>query len=431
MGAYDKDHTGIETNAHDPASCDDHDCEENRLITRRALFQGGAGAMAFAAMGMPGLSLAALPTDRRFVFVLLRGGLDGLAAVPAYADPAYKGIRGQLAVAEPGKDDGALDLNGFFGLHPSLKNLHGLYQQGDLSVFHAVATPYRERSHFDAQNLLEVGADRPNGASDGWMNRMLGLYGAEGARLGIAFNQTIPLILSGSTPVSSWAPGGADMPDDFLARLAHVYAHDQLFSTLLQQAVSADVIADQAQQGMMGGGGAAGGNQVLTRTLGTAARMLQAADGPRMAVIEVGGWDTHANQGAGTGQLANRLRQLDEGIALLAKELAPVWDRTAIVVMTEFGRTVAVNGTRGTDHGTGGMALLAGGSVNGGHVLTNWPGLDTSKLYQGRDLAPTLDARSILKSVLAQHLGLSWADVENHVFPNSREAGPIRQLIKT
>ena len=126
MGAYDNYHTGAEINSHDPAACDDHDCEENRLITRRALFQGGAGAMALAAMGMPGLSLAALPTDRRFVFVLLRGGLDGLAAVPAYADPAYKGIRGQLAVAEPGRDDGVLDLNGFFGLHPSLKNLHGL-----------------------------------------------------------------------------------------------------------------------------------------------------------------------------------------------------------------------------------------------------------------------------------------------------------------
>ena len=401
------------------------DCEENQQITRRALLQGGAGAMALLAMGVPGLSLAALPTDRRFVFVLLRGGLDGLAAGPPYADPAYAAARGSLALAEPGRDGGALDLNGFFGLHPAMANLHRLYQQQDLAVFHATASPYRERSHFDAQNLLEVGANRPNGQPDGWMNRMLGLYGAAGSRLGIAFNQTVPLILTGDVPVSSWAPGGGDAPAEFLERLAQVYGHDPLFSRLLGQAVAVDAMAEQAGASTMAGGNTP--NQALVRTIGTAANMLRAVDVPLMAVIDVGGWDTHANQGTSNGQLANQLRQLDQGIGLLTDRLAPIWDQTVVVVMTEFGRTVAVNGTRGTDHGTGGVAMVAGGRVNGGHVLTQWPGLATAQLHEGRDLRPTLDLRSILKAVLNQHLDLPLADIERYVLPASTGASPVQR----
>ncbi|MBV6633947.1 MAG: DUF1501 domain-containing protein [Alphaproteobacteria bacterium] len=400
-------------------------------VSRRGVLAGGAG-LALAALGMPGLSLAALPTDHRLIFVLLRGGMDGLAAVPAYADPAYKAARGQLAIDDPNGEQGALDLNGFFGLHPSLKNLHGMYRDGDLAVFHAVATPYRERSHFDAQKLLEVGGNQLGQVRDGWMNRMLGLYGAAGGNLGIAFNQTIPLILSGEVPVASWAPGGGEAPPEFLERLSHVYASDPLFSRLLNQAVAADALADQAGAEMAGRGMTGRGpRQVLQRTLATAVEMLKAENGHRMAVVEVGGWDTHANQGAAAGGLANQLGQLDEGLGTLNRELQPIWNKTAIVVMTEFGRTVAINGTRGTDHGTGGVAFLAGGAVNGGHVLTNWPGLDQSQLYEGRDLMPTLDSRSILKSVMTQHLGLPAGDIDRFVLPNSGAATQIRQLFAT
>ncbi|MEM6903701.1 MAG: DUF1501 domain-containing protein, partial [Pseudomonadota bacterium] len=178
------------------------------------------------------------------------------------------------------------------------------------------------------------------------------------------------------------------------------------------------------------GGGFQGRRRALQRTLATAAEMLKAENGHRMAVIEIGGWDTHANQGAANGALANQLSQLDEGLGLLQRELQPIWNETAIVVMTEFGRTVAMNGTRGTDHGTGGVAFLAGGKVNGGHVLTNWPGLGQSQLYEGRDLMPTLDSRSILKSVMVQHLGLPPGDIDRHVLPNSGGAGQIQQLLQ-
>lgn len=398
---------------------------------RRLVLRGGMLALATLVAGQPRLSLAALPTDRRLVVVLLRGALDGLAAVPAYADPAYRSLRGSLAMAEPGAAGGALDLNGFFGLHPSLTNMYKLYQQKDMTVFHAIASPYRERSHFEAQNLLEVGTDRPHGAPDGWMNRMLSLYGERGRHIGIAFNQTIPMILTGDVPVASWAPGGDEMPDDFLARLQHVYAHDEAFAMTLSQAVMVDQVASEVAdntpagnlRGRLGGGG-------IRQTIATAAKMLKIEDGHRMAVIEAGGWDTHANQGNATGGLATRLSQLDEGLGLLAEELGPVWDRTAVVVMTEFGRTVAENGTRGTDHGTAGAAFLLGGKVNGGYVLTNWPGLDKTRLYQGRDLAPTLDIRSMLKTVLVQHLALPQADVERLVFPHSADAGLIRGLIQ-
>lgn len=400
-------------------------------VSRRGMLAGGAG-LAMAALGMPGLSLAALPTDQRFIFVLLRGGMDGLAAVPPYADPAYRSARGSLAIDDPNGEQGARDLNGYFGLHPSMENFHNLYRAGDLAVFHAMATPYRNRSHFDAQRLLEVGGNQLGQVRDGWMNRMLGLYGAAGSNLGIAFNQTIPLILSGEVPVASWAPGGGEASPEFLERLSQVYASDPLFSQLLNQAIAADAIADQANAEMAGrdvrGRGRA---QVLQRTLATAAEMMKAENGHRMAVIEIGGWDTHANQGSVNGTLANQLGQLDEGLGMLQRELQPVWDKTAILVMTEFGRTVAVNGTLGTDHGTGGVAFLAGGAVNGGHVLTKWPGLDQTQLYEGRDLMPTLDSRSILKSVMAQHLGLPSGDVDRWVLPNSGNATQIRQLFNT
>jgi uncharacterized protein (DUF1501 family) len=410
------------------AACDDCRRTGASGMGRRGFLGAGFAASLMAATAWPILSLAALPTDRRLVVVLLRGAMDGLAAVPPYADPAYKAQRGSLAIAEPGANEGALDLNGFFGLHPSMTNLHGLYKKGELAVFQAVASPYRERSHFDAQNLLEVGTSQPHGARDGWMNRMLGLYGSDGPKLGIAFNQTIPMILTGQVPVASWAPGGNEIPDDFINRLQAVYQHDQLFARTLSQAVMAGEIASEAD--MAGGGGGRGGAGAIRQTISTAAKMLTVPNGQRMAVIEIGGWDTHANQGAANGALANRLQQLDEGLGILAEEMAPVWKDTAVVVMTEFGRTVAVNGTRGTDHGTAGAAFLLGGAVNGGYVLTKWPGLDKAQLYEGRDLAPTLDIRSLLKSVLSQHLELPVADIERLVFPGSGGAGAIRQLIR-
>lgn len=403
-------------------------------LSRRGLLSFGCAGLSAAAMAaIPRLALGKAVTDRRLIVVLLRGGIDGLAAIPPYADPAYAAARGSLALPEPGRADGIADLNGFFGIHPALENVRHLYSKGDAALFHAVASPYRERSHFDAQNLLELGTETPHAAPDGWLNRVLSLMGPGASSLGVAFNQTIPPILTGDVPVSSWAPGGTTLPADFLLRLELIYAHDPLFAQTLAQAQSADELAGQAEAAMRrnasGMGASDLGNRLMRRTIGTAAEMLKAEDGHRIAVIEIGGWDTHANQGTVNGQLTNRLRQLDEGIGMLSESLAPVWDETAILLMTEFGRTVSVNGTGGTDHGTAGIAMLIGGAVNGGVVLSHWPGLAQQQLYEGRDLAPTLDLRSIVKGVLHELYGLGPRELDSVVFSGSSATGRVRDII--
>lgn len=396
--------------------------KQSEYPNRRSLLFGGTGLAALLAipsLTLPGMAVAKAPGDKRLIVILLRGGVDGLAMVPPYADPAYKDMRGNLVVREP------LDLNGFFGLHPALRNLHQFYQQQQLAVFHAVASPYRARSHFDAQNVLELGVPTPHGRNDGWLNRALSLMGPNASSLGVAFAQSPPLILNGTIPVLSWVPGNRDIDPDFLGRLTHLYDQDPLFSQNLAQAIQASSDQDMAS--------APGNNrqnilsQQQTDALG---RMLGPQSSHRVAVLDVGGWDTHANQGSDKGMLATRLEKLDEGLGRLGQSLAPVWADTAVLVMTEFGRTVAVNGTGGTDHGTGGMALLFGGAVNGGHILTKWPGLALEKLYQQRDLAPTLDVRAILKAVLIEHFGLSVSDINRIVFPESPDIQAITQLLR-
>ena len=404
-------------------------CNRRQILTGTVL-TGTAALM--SVLAVPGLSIARAPGDQRLIVIILRGGLDGLAAVPPYGDPAYRAARGKIAIADPGAAQGAaLDLDGFFGLNPAMPQLHQFYKKGQMAVFHAVASPYRERSHFDAQNLLELGTTAPHERRDGWLNRALSLMGPsmgiQSSQLGIAFAQTVPLILNGAVPVLSWVPGDRDIDPDFLARLGQIYARDPLFQQTLAQAVDAETMT-----GINGGKtGTRRRNNSLTRQQIEAATRMIGPDTPhRVAVLDVGGWDTHANQGTGTGLLANQLQKLDEGLGFIAEAMGPLWPKTAIVVMTEFGRTVAANGTGGTDHGTAGMALLLGGSVNGGYVLSKWPGLASDRLYQGRDLAPTLDIRAILKGVLAEHFGLAYRDLEQTVFPNSQAAKPARQLFR-
>ncbi len=402
------------------------------MLTRRNALEGmGAGILATQIGGLR-VALAGAATDRRLVVVILRGGLDGLAAVPAYADPDYRAQRGPLAVAEPGTGEGALDLDGRFGLHPALGPLHEMYRAGELVVFHAVATPYRERSHFDGQDLLENGTNAPRAARDGWLNRTLGLLGPSKRRLGLSVGQGVPLILRGDVPVGSWAPPlFPELDDDFLGRLARLYRRDPVLGPALMQGIEAQEIADE----VLGSGGpmrrgrlrGAGALQAVARPVG---KLLRDERGPRVAVLEAGGWDTHAGQGVLGGRLAARLRGLGQGLEALGQALGPAWRRTAIVVMTEFGRTVAVNGTGGTDHGTAGAAFLLGGAVEGGRVVTRWPGLATANLYEGRDLAPTLDLRSVLKGVLADHLSLPRDAIERVVFPESAAAPALDGLIR-
>lgn len=369
--------------------------------------------------------------DPRFVLVILRGGMDGLSAVPPYGDPGYTNRRGGLRL--PGPGGGSLKLDGMFALHPSLASLHGFYQRGELAVLHAMATPYRARSHFDGQDLLENGTARPQGARDGWLNRALIPLDNRGDRDGyaIAVAGSTPLVLRGGAKTTSWAPSAMPAGDeDTLARISALYERDPLLGPALASAMATSEMASEVMQG--GDRGRRRGNPArqFAQLCQAAGRFLSDPEGPRVAVLELGGWDTHANQGTETGRLANNLTALDGGLAKLAETLETAWPQTVVAVVTEFGRTVAENGTRGTDHGTAGAGFVLGGSVAGGQVAADWPGLGPGDLHEGRDLRPTLDMRSVFKEILAEHLGVAPAAIDRDIFPDSAEIAPLSGLIR-
>lgn len=396
------------------------------MISRRELIK--ALGLTAAISGGPRLVFASGETDARFVLVVLRGAVDGLALAAPYGDGNYRRLRGELALPGPGQSQGLLKLDGLFGLHPSLAGLHGYYQDDEAVVIHAVASPYRERSHFDGQDILENGAARVGALRDGWLNRALGSFDRS-SEPAIALGQNTPLVLRGDNPVTSWAPSSLpDADDSTIARLQRLYADDAFFATRLEQAMNSRDIAD-------GMGGIAKvqrrGNEAqrFSELMQSAARFLTAPDGPRVAVVESSGWDTHANQGASNGALANRFAMLDAGLVNLQTGLGETWKKTVVAVVTEFGRTVRVNGTRGTDHGTATAAVLVGGAVRGGRVIADWPGLASTDLHEGRDLRPTTDVRSVFKSVLEEHLEIPAGFIESEVFPNSRDASPLHELM--
>jgi uncharacterized protein (DUF1501 family) len=401
------------------------------FLTRSALAAGGA----FLTRG---LALAGVSERKpRFVLVILRGALDGLAAVPPYADPDYAGLRREVALRAPGGAGAALPLNGFFGLHPSLSFLQQSYAARELIVFHAAASPYRERSHFDGQDVLESGSLKAHASQSGWLNRALTqLPGRVPRESGVALGQNVPLVMRGPAAVTSWSPTKMTaLDEDTLARITDLYAQDALLSVRLADATAADamVAGEQGMETMAGANPAAAvqaANARYAQLVQAAAGFLRQDEGPRVAVFDTTGWDTHANEGGAEGQLAGRLGALDKGLASLRQQLGTAWADTAVMLVTEFGRTAAVNGTRGTDHGTGAAAFLLGGAVAGGRVLADWPGLSARALYQGRDLAPTLDLRSVFKGVMNEHLGVSARMLEDSVFPDSAAARPLRGLLR-
>jgi uncharacterized protein (DUF1501 family) len=397
-------------------------------LDRRTLIHSAAGAAVLTAAA-PRFSFAATPGDRRFIVIVMRGALDGLAAVPPHGDPDYTRARGSLALPK----DAILNLDGSYGLNAKLPTFKALYDQKQLAIIHAVASPYRERSHFDGQNVIETGAGRPMPTGDGWLNRALGPAGVTDPRLALAVAQSIPVILQGQRPVTSWMPPQLpSVDDDFLMRLKAMYARDPVLRSALDRALEVGNVAGPA------GGDMRTNAQQMRGARGyrfeplakMAANIIAAQDGPRIAVMEVGGWDTHQGQGTTQGVLAFLLDNLDKGVKAIKDTLGPTWDRTTILFFTEFGRTVAPNGSNGTDHGTASVAFVAGGAVNGGRVLGNWPGLKPGALYEGRDLAPTTDLRAVFKGVLADHMRLSHAQVDG-VFPDSGAIAPLQGLIRT
>lgn len=387
-------------------------------LTRRAFLSGAlcSCVVPMALGGFSMLSFASLPTDKRLVFVFLRGGLDSLSAVVPYADQSYKAIRGNLALRER---DGLIDADGFFAFHKDMKPLHEIYAQKQLSVIHAVATPYRERSHFDAQDLLENGTLKPNGSDSGWLNRAIQSMGgrASGQALGLSIGPSRQAVLRGDAKVTSWSPSYLrDVDEDLIGRIVRMYEGDALLHESISIAQENMGIADTK-------GKANRGDRAFISSMEAAAKFLEAKDGPRIAVVDMGGWDTHVNQ---SGRLSNLLGILSEGVSRYrSKTSDEVWDNTIIYIVSEFGRTVRPNGSNGTDHGTAGLAMVMGGRVKGGRVISDWPGLSENKLYEQRDLMPTTDLRSVSKAILTEHFGLSRQEITREVLPSSSGLKPI------
>ena len=378
-------------------------------LTRRGTLLGLGAAMT---LGRASLAFATVPTERRLVVVLLRGGLDGLTAVVPVNERNLKDLRGELV------PDGLLDLGGRFGLHPALGALHARFVAGDALAVQAVASQDRSRSHFAAQDTLELGT-AGHGIADGWLNRAAAAL----HRPALAVGAGVPLLLRGAAPVSSFLPDGPQHPPaDYYAAVLALHRGDPLTGPALARALRERGFTEA----VLGGAALLPQRGAFPTLAAAAGRLLAAPGGPRLAALELDGWDTHVNQ---NNRLSGVLRQLDDGLAALHDALGPVWPQTAVLVVTEFGRTVRVNGAKGTDHGTATVAFVLGGAVAGGRVAGDWPGLGPGKLFENRDLQPTVDVRSVAKGLLAQHFRLD-APVLARIFPDSAAAAPMRGLMR-
>jgi len=402
------------------------------MSSRRTILKSMAATAALTLWDTPiRFAFATVPTDRRFVVVVLRGALDGLALVPPHGDKDYAATRGALALSTSGTNP-LHDLDGFFGLHPSLVNVKAMYDAKEVAIFHNICSPYRDRSHFDGQNVLETGGAGPHVLQDGWLNRALVPMGLSGGEHALAVAQTPPLLLSGAVRATSWMPATLPAPDEeFLARVKLLYAKDAVLSASLASAIELQTQARSAMDdpatkkpGLQGGYGD------LTPLFTGAGKLLAAADGPRVAVLDASGWDTHFNQGSNEGQLARRLLALDQGLDALKTALGPAWAKTAIVLATEFGRTVHPNGSGGTDHGTGGAALVLGGAVKGGTVHAEWTGLSASALKDGRDQPVRTDLRALFKGLLGAQMGVPMGALNETIFPDSGNIVALKELIR-
>jgi uncharacterized protein (DUF1501 family) len=400
-------------------------------VPRRATL---LGLTSLITLGGTSLAVAAAPTERRFVVVILRGAMDGLSVVVPYGDPDLTALRPDLTPPSPGQPNGLLDLGGMFGLHPALARSHELYKANELLVVHAVAGNYRIRSHFEAQDCLESGADHR--MTSGWLNRavasMAGPRGdAQALSKAIAIGPAVPLLLRGNTAVANWAPHGFAEPEHALYQQILSLNHADpvtgpaIASGLRDRGFGDEVLGD-TQKNPPKDGPKDGGKFGFAALARAAGMMLRAPDGPRIAALELGGWDTHTGQ---ANRLVQPLNQLDAGLDALRTGLGEAWKETVVLVMTEFGRTARMNGTNGTDHGTATAAFVAGGAVAGGRVVANWPGLGSGQLFENRDLAPTTDIRSVAKGILGAHLGLTPAAL-NTVFPGGEPAQSMRGVVR-
>ncbi len=383
-------------------------------LNRRTLIAGsliGAGTLA-----LPRMAFAQGAGQRNLLFVLLRGAADGMAMLAPVGDPGLEALRG----ASLADYENAPRIGSFFAVHPALAEVAKAAQGGEALFVHAAATAYRERSHFDGQNLLETGGPAPYAARDGWLNRLAALLneGAPAPLRALAIAQTVPLALRGDAPVSNYAPSALPAAsEDLLARVSQLYSADSELGPLWARALETKAMAGDDGLSNLRDARAAGD---------LAASLMRGEGGARIGMIELDGWDTHANQ---RGAFARSARALDGLLAAYKAGMGASWTDTLVVVATEFGRTARLNGTGGTDHGTGSAALIMGGAVRGGRVIADWPGLATSQLHEGRDLAPTTALESVLAGAVAEHWRLDPARTLARLFPE-RAGAPLSGLVR-
>jgi uncharacterized protein (DUF1501 family) len=406
--------------------------------SRRALLR--ASGTLFAWAYLPKLARAE-GRDPRFLTIVLRGALDGLAVVAPVGDQNWIPLRGDNALTLNGKTP-ALKLDDFFALNPAMPNLQRMFKDNEAIVVHAAATSYRDRSHFDGQDVLESGVEKPGTVNTGWLNRMLaGLAPEErvspNRSKAFAVGPVTPLVVRGPAPVLSWSPRQAlPASDDTIMRLLTLYHHtDPAFARALENHSQLAALAQSGgEQKIPGGAQIMGANAAqlrayLAETVGAAAKFLAQPDGPRVGALPLDGWDTHFNEGIAAGQLARLLGALDGALAAAKDNMGPAWHETVIVLVTEFGRTAHINGTLGTDHGTATVMLLAGGALKGGRVIADWPGLKAADLLENRDLKPTIDVRGVLKGLLKDHLRADERVLSTDVFPGSAAVKPVTGLV--
>jgi uncharacterized protein (DUF1501 family) len=407
--------------------------------SRRALL--AASGLLFAWPFLPRLALAE-GRDPRLLVVVLRGALDGLALAAPVGDPDWIALRGDKALTLDGKTPG-LPLDGFFALNPAMPNLHRLYKAGHAIVVHAAATPYRERSHFDGQDVLEGGLPTPGAAATGWLNRAFGAIEPAAPidpKTALAVGPVAPLVVRGPAPVLTWTPQRiAPANEDTLLRLIDLYQHaDPALARVLQgrlglmhiaAAGGMDALTPPAQPEQPQAVGLEAVRAYFAEAAGTAAKFMARPDGPRIGALSLNGWDTHVDEGAVEGRLANTLGALDGAIAAIEAGMGAAWGETVVALVTEFGRTARINGDNGTDHGQGTVALLIGGALKGGRVIADWPGLKTANLYEARDLKPTTDLRAVLKGVLKDHLRVEDRALATDIFPGSEAVAPMGGLL--
>jgi uncharacterized protein (DUF1501 family) len=354
--------------------------------------------------------------------------MDGLNAVIPFKDPAYYTARPSIAVAEPAPGEArAIDLNGFYALHPALASLAPLYKDGRLAIIHAAGSPDNSRSHFDAQDYMEVGTPGVKSTPDGWLNRHLGSQQRAGSSnfRAVAATAQLPRILAGAAPALALSSIDEFRPrnEALAGALEALYANcpdsllraggETLFSALRElRRIESKIPANS-------------GNYPAGRfaaSLAQISRLIKADVGLEIAFTEISGWDTHANQGGATGQMANRLREFADGLAAFYRDLGDRMAEVVVLTLSEFGRTARENGNRGTDHGHANVMFVLGGQVRGGKVYGRWPGLAPELLHEGRDLALTTDYRTVCGEVMARHLD----DKElSKIFPNFSAAAPL------